>query len=245
MNPPPHRQPDPRTHRRWPRLALAFGVWATVLSLWVHYQTARHLGPAATTQRLIDAARGHWWAVGAYLLVALVRPPVLFPATLLTVAAGMLFGPGLGLVVAASAANASALVAYSIGRTLGPSSPRPPRLARLAGWTDRLRHHSFESVLLLRLLFAPYDVVNYGCGLLKIGRRPFLAATALGSLPGTVAFVLAGSSITHLDHRVPSLNTATIAASAALILASLGISRHVRRVTARTDTIDADTPGAR
>ena len=71
-----------------------------------------------TAQGLVDAARGNWWAIVAYIAVSLVRPLVLFPATIVTVAAGILFGPFVGVAVAAVAANASAMIGYSIGRNL-------------------------------------------------------------------------------------------------------------------------------
>lgn len=69
-------------------------------------------------------------------------------------------------------------------------------------------------MLLTRLLFLPYDLVNYGCGLLHVRRTPFITATAIGTLPGTVAFVLVGSPVTI---------------SVVLIVLSLVTSRLVKR----------------
>jgi hypothetical protein len=102
--------------RAWRRIAFAVGVWALLLVGWVVYQHRSGLGPSAAAQRLVDIARGNWRAILAYVLVSVVRPLVLFPATLVTIAAGMLFGPVVGVAVAVVAANTSAMVGYSVGR---------------------------------------------------------------------------------------------------------------------------------
>ena len=226
------RAPHPKTaRRRRParRLAIVVVAWVVVLVLWFVYQHRSGFGPAGATQRLVEAARGSWWAIAAFVLVSIVRPLVLFPATLVTAAAGMLFGPVVGILIAVAAANASALVGYSIGRFMRPAGDGERTDTHLASWTSRLRRNSFEAVLLMRLLFLPYDLVNYGCGLLKVGRRAFLTATAIGSLPGTVAFTLLGASLTRIDHGIHGVDRRTLVASAGLIAGSLLISRLVRR----------------
>ncbi len=213
-----------------PRRIVAVVVpWAGLVGGWIVYQRASGLGPVATAQRLVEAAAGNWWAMAAYTAVAVLRPLVLFPASLLTVAAGILFGPVGGTVVSVVSANGSALVAHQLGRMLR----RPPTVtedpSRLGVWTQRLRDNGFEAVLVMRLVFLPYDLVSYACGMLHVGRRPFLAANALGTLPGTVAFVLVGASVTRLDQGVEGIEPVTLAASAALVAVSLVIARVVRR----------------
>ena len=218
---------DRRRHRL--RVAIVAGVWTAMVIGFFTYQHASGTGPKATAQSLIDDARGNWWALIAYLAVSIVRPVVMFPATLVTVAAGMLFGPAVGIGVAVVAANMSAMVGYSLGRRVGRTPTNPSRPSALAGWIDRLCRNSFESVLIMRLLFLPYDVVNYGCGLIGVRRRQFLAATAIGSLPGTIAFVLVGASIKRLDHGVGGVDRATLWLSSGLIFASIVGSRLLRR----------------
>ena len=85
----------------------------------------------------------------------------------------------------------------------------------------------------MRLLFLPFDLVNYGCGALGVQRRPFLLATALGSLPGTVSFVLLGASLDRLDKGIDGLDRGALVASIALIVGSLILSLALRRRTAR------------
>lgn len=220
-----------RTGRRW-KPAVAVFAWVVLLAAWFVYQSSGGHGPVDTAQRLVDLARGSWWAVLAYVAVAVVRPLVFFPATLVTVAAGILFGPVAGIAVAVIAANVSALVGYSIGRRL--RSERPSSKAGTLGrWNARLHSNTFEAVLITRLLFLPYDAVNYGCGVARVRRAPFLAATAIGTLPGTVAFVLVGASISHLDAGLGGVDQSTLAASAVVIILSIIASRVVRVRNAR------------
>ena len=220
--------------RRWARIGIVVAAWAALAIGWLLYQRHTGLGTTATMQRLIDNARGNWWAVAAFIVVSLARPLVLFPATLVTVAAGMLFGPVAGIAVAAAGANGSALVSFHLARAISPAE-RADATTAVARWASRLRNNTFDAVLLMRLLFLPYDLVNYGCGLLRVRTTPFIVATAIGSLPGTVAFVLAGASIDDLSEGFGGIDTPTLVASVLLIVGSLVVSRLLRGRTAAAD----------
>ncbi len=76
-----------------------------------------------------------------------------------------------------------------------------------------MRDNSFETVLIMRLLFLPYDLVNYASGILRLRWLPFLLATALGSLPGTVSFVLLGASIDTVDDGLGGVDPAILVAA--------------------------------
>lgn len=217
------------------RLVVAAG-WITVVVAWVLHLRASDQGPTESLQGAVDALDGMWWAAPAFVAVYAVRPLVLLPASLLTIAAGVLFGPVGGVAVAVVGANLSALVAFLVGRTFSPE-----RLAAvgdgtegfLARWSERLRRRGFATVIVLRLAFVPYDLVNYASGFLRIGVVPFLVATAIGSLPGTVAFVLAGASLDRLDAGVDGLDGRVLAASVALTAVSLVGARVLQRREAR------------
>jgi uncharacterized membrane protein YdjX (TVP38/TMEM64 family) len=195
------------------RIIVVFG-WAALFVSWFVWQRSTGRGPVSSTQQLIDAVSGKWWAV-------------LFPATLLTVAAGLLFGPMGGVAVAIVGSNASAMVGWSVAVWIAPKGVGAGRKA-VAAWTDRLQRNSFEAVLLMRLLFLPYDLVNYGCGLLRVKWRPFLLATAIGSIPGTVAFVLAGASVKRLDQGIGGIDGRVALVSVLLVAISIGISQLLK-----------------
>lgn len=202
--------------------------------LWRRYQTSNDLGTADAAQRFIDNVDNAWWGIAAFVGVYLLRPIVLFPASVLTIVGGVLFGPALGVIVVVVAANTSALIAYGIGRTLG----HPPRtdeddvdgtsVSFARRWADRMRSNSFETVLIMRLLFLPYDLVNYLSGVLRIRWAPFLLATALGSIPGTVSFVLLGASLDRVDQGLDGLDPVALVFGLVIFIISIGIARTLR-----------------
>ena len=214
---------------RWKKLVVVT-LWVLVVAGYWIWSTTSGSGPRQTAVDLVDFLRGSAWGPVILIGTYLVRPLLLFSAALLTVAAGFLFGPIGGLVVVIVAANASAMVAYGVGRwfAIGVASLDPGG-ERLGRYLERMRSRSFETTLVLRLLFVPYDVVSYAAGIWRINPLGFLAGTALGSLPGTLAFVLFGASIEEFDGGVPSLDLPTVAISVGALLVSLAIARLIRR----------------
>lgn len=204
--------------------------WVAAITGWFVYQRSTGLGTVGALQAFIDDARGAWWALLAFMAVYAIRPLILFPATLMTIAGGLLFGPVLGIVATVIGANASAMVAYWVARSLGfESSAESETNGLLSRWSNRMRNQSFVTVLLMRFAFLPYDLVNYSAGLLRIRPLSFLAATALGSLPGTISFTLAGASIESLEEGPSGVDKNVLIASAAIFVVSLTISWFVKQ----------------
>ena len=100
---------------------VALGAWVVLI---VAAQVAIQRSGKGTVEALSDAvevARGAWWALPAYLAAYAARSLVMFPAVLLTVAAGVLFGAWLGMPIALLGAVISAAISYEIARTIGPT----------------------------------------------------------------------------------------------------------------------------
>ncbi|WP_175583062.1 TVP38/TMEM64 family protein [Nocardia cyriacigeorgica] len=135
---------------------------------------------------------------GGYALVAVA--PV--PRTVLTVSCGVLFGSGLGVTVALSATAVAAALALLLVRALDRDQVAS-RLTHPAvrAIDDRLERRGWLAVGSLRLIaIAPFSVVNYCCGLSSIRFWPYLIATIIGSLPGTVATVILADALTGGSH---------------------------------------------
>ncbi len=214
---------------RWAKVAIA-AVWVLAFVTWTLHLRRTGTSPADSAQGFIDTLDGAWWAIPAFVVAYLARPLLLFPASLLTIAAGILFGPVTGIAVAIVAANASVMVAFQIGRTFSPAAASAAAETSIIGrWAGRMRSQSFLTVMLMRLAYLPYDLVNYGAGYLRINPVAFLAATALGSLPGTVSFVLAGASLERLDAGLDGFDPQIFAISLAIFVVSLGVSKVVQR----------------
>lgn len=228
------RPPFVRRHGR--RLA-ALLLWCGLLGGYYWYAWRYDLTPLEAVQRLVEVMTSS--ALGPLIYVALyaARPLVLFPASLLTLAAGFVFGPVLGTLLVVLGSNISASVAYVVGRYFGGRLLDSERAAGVARhYTERLRENGFESVLMMRLVYVPYDLVNYLAGSLKIRWTPFILATALGSLPGTLSFVLFGASIEGgFTGEMPRLHPLLLLTSALIFAGSILLSMHLKR-RARGDT---------
>ena len=161
----------------------------------------------------------------------------LFSSVLLTLAGGFLFGPVWGVIYTVIGANLSATVAFFVGRYFGQGVLADETSS---GWMQRyarrMRENGFETVLIMRFIFLPYDLVNYLAGFLRIGYWSFLLATMIGSIPGTIAFVLLGSSLSpaeitnmFLTGELPRLDWRPLAISATLFVVSIALSRYFKR----------------
>lgn len=227
---------DALRRRRIVQRVVAAGLWAALVAGVLSWAVAQDLSPGEAATRLVDAISGSAWGPVVFVAVYVLRPLVFFPASVLTVAGGFLFGAAGGLVLVLLASNASALVAYGLARWLGDGALADRDAAgRLARWTRRMRERSFETVLVMRLIFLPYDLVSYLAGAARIHLGAFIAATALGSAPATVAFVLFGASLEDFDGGVPAIDLPVLVASGVILVAGLGLARILRRRERRRD----------
>ncbi|WP_156724542.1 TVP38/TMEM64 family protein [Streptomyces apocyni] len=120
------------------------------------------------------------------------------PRPLLNLAAGALFGSQAGLVGALAGTVIGAGLAFGLGRVLGQEALRPLLRGRWVRAVDgQLSRHGFRSVLAARLFpGVPFWAVNYCAAVSRARCESFLLATALGSIPNTAAYVIAGSEAT-------------------------------------------------
>ena len=211
-------------------LALLF--WVIVLGAYTIYARQNNFTLSDSLHAIVGFLTGSFYGPLLFVVLYTIRPLLFFPSTLLTLLGGFLFGP-LGILYTVLGGNASAMFAYGIGRYFGQDVLDDEENSGLIQkYTKRMRENSFETVLIMRLLLLPYDLVNYAAGFLKIHWQAFLVATAIGSLPGTISVVLLGSSFGTLEELMAGevqLNPITLVISVVLILGSIGLSRVVKR----------------
>ncbi|MGV4982048.1 TVP38/TMEM64 family protein [Streptomyces sp. NRAIS4] len=117
------------------------------------------------------------------------------PRPLLNLAAGALFGSQLGLATALAGTVLGAGAAFGLGRLLGQDALRPLLRGRWLKAADgQLSRHGFRSMLAARLFpGVPFWVANYCAAVSRMRWWPFLLATAVGSVPNTAAYAVAGA----------------------------------------------------
>lgn len=206
---------------------VALALWASLVGAYFWYVDANQVSWPAALVRLQGSVSAPLIYIGLYAL----RPLLFLPSTPLSVVSGVLFGPVAGILYTILASNLSAMLAYLVGRYFGQDVLIDPASTSLIQrYSQRLRNHSFETILMMRLIFLPYDLVNYGAGLLHIDWKAFLLATALGSFPGTLAFVLLGAAgNVDLVNGTFTLHPGVLLASVVLIGVSFALARFVKR----------------
>lgn len=121
---------------------------------------------------------------------------LLVPAAPFTVAAGLLFGPVLGSVTALLGATAGATGAFLLARVLGRQAVEQFGGPRVAALDEHLAAHGWLSLLLVRLVpLFPFNLVNVSAGITGIALRDYVVATAIGIVPGTVAYAAIGGTV--------------------------------------------------
>ncbi len=223
---------SPSFWRKYGNKLVALLFWGMVVGGYYLYANLNNLTLADSLNAIADFLTDSLYGPLFYIVVYALRPLIFFPATVLTLLGGFLFGP-IGILYTVLGSNSSAMVAYGVGRYFGQDVLEDEeKSGRIQKYTDRMRQNSFETVLIMRLLFLPYDLVNYAAGFLKIKWQPFILATAIGSIPGTISIVLLGSSFGTLDELVAGdvqVNPITLIISVVFILVSIGLSRLIKK----------------
>jgi uncharacterized membrane protein YdjX (TVP38/TMEM64 family) len=116
------------------------------------------------------------------------------PASLLTLAAGALFGVVKGTMFVLAGATLGALGAFLIARYLARDwvARRVSADARFAAIDRAIAEQGRKVVFLLRLSpVIPFNVLNYALGLTQVRLADFVVAS-VGMIPGTLLYVYSG-----------------------------------------------------
>ena len=151
------------------------------------------------TQKLVQ--RSGVWAPIVYILIYSFRSLVFFPASLLTIISGMLFGPWFGLLYTLIGENISANISFVVGRYLLSDLEeyihnKNQLFSRI---TNHIQGNGFLAVLFMRLAYLPFDLVGYSSGIFKLNQKDFALGTLLGTIPGLMAYTFIGSSLINID----------------------------------------------
>jgi uncharacterized membrane protein YdjX (TVP38/TMEM64 family) len=222
--------------RHWQKLVAAL-IWLTLVGTFLGYSLITGRSPTETLNDLLNLLQSPLGPL-LYILVYTLRPLAFFSAIVVTLLGGAIWGPVLGTVFVIIGSNMSATLAYAFGRVFGqgilPEGNQSDAGGIVSRYAERLRANAFGTILIMRLIYLPYDLVNYLAGFLRVPYRPYILASILGSLPGTLTFVLAGASLNIEDifagrFSVSAINPWTLVASVVLFFVGIVVSRLVKR----------------
>ncbi|MGH3596937.1 MAG: TVP38/TMEM64 family protein [Mycobacterium sp.] len=191
------------------------------------------LVPLPTAVQLRDWATsvGPWFPL-AFLAAHVVVTVLPFPRTAFTLAAGLLFGPVLGVALAVVASAASAVIALVLVRAVGWQLSRLVRHQAVETLDARLRDRGWPAVMSLRLIPAvPFSALNYAAGASAVRVLPYTLATLVGVFPGTAAVVILGDALTgHVSPLLFLVSLCTGVVGLALVAYEVRHHRRHRRV---------------
>ena len=186
------------------------------------------------------------WASLVYVGLYVLATVILLPGTPFTVAAGVVFGPWLGLGVVLTGATLGATGSFLIGRAVGRDAVVQLAGRRVRAIDRALERNGLVSVLIMRLIpLFPFNVLNLVCGVTGLKLRDYIVGTAVGIIPGTALLVIAGGSI---DDPTSPLFIGSVAGFAALAVVTSLIARRIRPADAEETDVsevtvaDSDEP---
>ena len=182
-------------------------------------------------------------ATGALLLaIAYVAGTLAaLPIAAVTMLAGYAYGVGTGLAIVVPVALASSIASFAIGRTLlrARLEQRLQRDRRFAAIDRALGASGFRITLLVRLSpVLPFGVLNYVLAATSVRPRAYVAATALGIVPGTLVYLYLGTLLGTAGRGGAGQQALLWGGLVATALAVAAITRAARRALATAAVVD-------
>lgn len=176
-------------------------------------------------RRVVDQAG--WLGPVTFVAIYIGWTVALLPAVVPTLAGGALFGVAVGSLLSLIGAVTGATVAFLLGRRLGAAE-----VHKLAGRHAKRVERWLGARGVLALLYArlvpivPFNLLNYAAGVSGMPTRGYVIATAVGIIPGTIAYTALGHASAH-PGSAPFI--VSLGAVALLTLIATTVSRRRRR----------------
>ena len=183
--------------KRWLPLMILAGLIAAVFA----FGLDRYLSLEALRDNraaLLAIVEDHMLttAVGFVLVYAGVVALSLPGATVMTLAGGFLFGTWLGTLLNVLGATVGSALLFLVARSAIGDALRKRAGPFLNRMEEGFRRDAFNYLLFLRLVPAfPFWAVNLAPALLGMRVAPFVAATMIGIIPGTIVYTAFGAGL--------------------------------------------------
>ena len=181
--------PSPHPDRRIPIGRILGGVVAIIALLALGRQLGGYLPQFA---EWVDGLG--WWGPLIFMGGYIAATVAFVPGSVLTLAAGAIFGLVSGVVYVFVAATIGATAAFLVSRYIARRviEERIQDCGRFAAIDRAIGREGLKIVVLLRLSpIFPFNLLNYALGLTSVGFGDYVLAS-LGMLPGTLLYVYYG-----------------------------------------------------
>ncbi|MDP2090448.1 MAG: FAD-dependent oxidoreductase [Candidatus Gracilibacteria bacterium] len=207
-------------------------IWGGIIISYLYFKDKFSLTNTDIAKELYIFFTSSIYGPLIYIFIYAIRPLVFFPATFLTFMSGAIFGIGGGFFYTIIGANISAYFSYIVGNIFGKRLFVDGSEGILSELKAKTSKDSFVPILLTRLLFFPFDIVNYLSGILKVEKKGFILGTLIGIIPGSLVFILAGSSVENVgefDFSQIEINFTLVMLSIVLFGLSLLLAKFLRK----------------
>ena len=227
------------------RLALLAALLGGAALVWWSFGPT-DLASLRAVAREVRAMRDSGWAAPAFVLLYTTAGTFGLPITPLTLAAGVIFGAVVGATLSWAGAVAGAAGGYLLARRLGAGAVRT--LAgdgrdRIAGLGEQTR---FLTLLRLQLIpVLPIAVLNVSCGVARVPFGAYVAAAAVGVIPGSVIYSYFADQLTAGAVGADATSRAQIIVASLLLLALTFVPTLAGRLRSRTFPSDANPRAGR
>ncbi|WP_240189847.1 TVP38/TMEM64 family protein [Bacillus sp. P14.5] len=183
--------------KRWVQIGL---VSLLIIVLIIINRTVLDLSPEAIKAQILSIGI---WAPVLFVIVYTFRPLILFPASVLSLAGGLAFGPALGTALTVTGASLGAALAFFVARKIGKGKWQWKNGGKTAFIQKKVEGNGFTVVLLLRLIpLFNFDLISYAAGASKVRFSHFFSGTVAGIIPGTFAYNFLGSSAASQNNMI-------------------------------------------
>ena len=171
---------------------------------------------------------------GLYIAVTALSLP---GATILTLAAGAIFGLGWGSLIASFAASIGATLAFLMSRVVLRDWVQAKFGERLAAINEGVRKDGAFYLFSLRVVpLFPFFLINLAMGLTRIRVLTYYWVSQIGMLLGTLVYVNAGTQLARIDKLADVASPGVLASLALLGLFPLIAKKGVELFRARKAT---------
>ena len=204
----------PRRLARWLVLLLALlGLWLAYwywdLGQWLTLEQLKASRDALISLYADQPVKTALTFFGVYVLAAALSFP---GASILTLAAGAMFGWAMGLLLVSFASSLGALLAFWASRYLLRDVIEKRFGKLLQPINEGLAKDGTFYLLTLRLVpLFPFWLINLLMGLTTLGARRFYIVSQIGMLVGTAVYVNAGTQLAAIDTAADVLSPGLIA----------------------------------
>jgi uncharacterized membrane protein YdjX (TVP38/TMEM64 family) len=147
-------------------------------------------------------------AFAAYVAAVALSLPV---ATLLSLAAGFVFGRWIGTALVVVAATVGATIVFLAARYVFADAARRRLGARGRSIDAGFTRNAFSWLLFLRLVpLFPFFLVNLAAALTTVGARTYALATLVGIVPGAFVYANLGEALAGIESTRGLLSARTL-----------------------------------